>query len=398
MAILNRRVVKWLLSGAAFAAVVGLTGCASLFPKTPLAAEAGGATSSAAPHEPQDDTDAYNSELTPPQVNVFGELDGVARGPGKTVGDEGFQQHTFADEGYDSDVSIDPAGKWLAFSSTRHSEHPGIYLQRVDGTAVTCLTSDDADNAFPTFSPDGKQVAFCSTRSGVWNIYAMDIDGRNVVQVTSGNNQCVHPSYSPDGTRLAYSSLGSRSNQWELWVVSLTTGEKRQIGYGLFPNWSPNKDVDRIAFQRARQRGSRWFSLWTLDLVDGEARRVTEVAVSSNAAIVSPAWSPDSKRLVFATVIDPAHSSGRRKGEQDIWTISADGSDRRRLTDGNGVNLSPVWSSDNRVYFVSDRGGNECIWSVRPEAGTLFTASAPKADKPKDMFGSTDTQDATGDK
>jgi Tol biopolymer transport system component len=387
----------------------GIAGCASFHKSTEQASAASVSTgkASVAPPLPVDDVQSYDSEgaaqpaavAAPVNVNVFGELNGVPRGPGITVGDEGFQQHTFTDEGADSDVSVDPTGKWIVFASTRHNEHAGIYTQRVDGTAVTKLTSDDSDNAFPTFSPDGKQIAFCSTRSGTWNIYVMDIDGRNAITVTSGSTQCIHPSYSPDGTRLVYSALGARSNQWELWTVNIASGEKQQIGYGLFPSWSPNKEKDQIAFQRARQRGSRWFSLWTLDLVDGEARRVTEVAVSSNAAIVSPSWSPDGKRLVFATILDPAHGGkkipgGPNRGEQDIWTIDLDGNNRRRITDGNGINLSPVWSSDNRVYFVSNRSGTESVWSVRPGSDREFTAAAPKVDKPRDAVTATDTRDA----
>jgi TolB protein len=388
--------VRWLLCAAAFAAVVGSTGCAT---QTSLAPP---------PAIPQDDTQAF-SNAAAAQVNVFGEMNGLGRGTSMTVGDQGFVQNTFADEGYDADVAVSPNGKWLAFDSTRDSEHPAIYLQRVDGTSVTKLTSDDSDNAFPTFSPDGKQIAFCSTRSGVWNLYIIDTDGRNAVQITNGQTQCIHPSFSPDGAKLAYCALGSRSDEWELWVVDLGTGEKQQIGYGLFPSFCPAHDgVYRIAFQRARQRGSRWFSLWTLDLVDGEARRVTEVAVSNNAAIVSPNWSPDGKRLVFATILDPNHADKHRHGEQDVWSVAADGSDRRRLTDGNGINLSPVWSVDNRVYFVSDRGGNECVWSVRPPTGPTLTASAQQSNQdpaapgtaaqkppaPPQEMGAADTDDA----
>ncbi len=387
-----------------------LCGCTSTAPTHPVAATNVSSRSDMAPGlqhvSAADDADDFNNVGTttadasanPPSVNVFGELDGIPTGPAKLIGDEGFQQHTFTDEGYDADVSVDPTGKWMTFASTRHSEKASIYLQRVDGTAVTKLTSDDSDNAYPTFSPDGKLIAFCSTRAGAWNIYVMDTDGRDTVTVTSGPAQCVHPSFSPDGTRLVYSCLGTRSNQWELWTVNLATNEKQQIGYGLFPSWSPDKTVDRIAFQRARQRGSRWFSLWTLDLVDGDAHRVTEVAVSSNAAIVSPAWSPDGKRLVFATILDPNRKTKtvkNVKGEQDIWTIASDGTDRRRVTDGNGINLSPFWASDNRVYFVSNRSGNEAIWSVRPGTGTTFTANAGKTDnKSKETVGSVDTGNA----
>ncbi len=405
--VLIRRPVSsgWVRAAARVAAstliAVALSGCTSMHKPTTQAItdDAPGTGHNSA----RDDIDAFNdtaaggTPAAPPKINIYGEINGIPRGTGKLAGDEGFQQHTFTDEGYDADVTVDTTGKWMAFASTRHSVHAGIYLQRVDGTAVTKLTNDDSDNSFPCFSPDGKTIAFCSTRAGAWNIYVMDTEGRNVVTVTSGNMQCIHPSFSPDGSRLVYSCLGTRSNQWELWTVDLATGERRQIGYGLFPSWSPAKDVDRIAFQRARQRGSRWFSLWTLDLINDEAHRVTEVAVSSNAAIVSPAWSPDGKRLVFATILDPNRekkSTGPTKGEQDIWTIAADGTDRRRITDGIGINLSPVWSNDNRVFFISNRSGNESVWSVRPETAQVFTARGPKSDKGKDAIGSLDTKDA----
>jgi TolB protein len=314
-------------------------------------------------------------------VNVFGEFDGVQRGPVRAVGESGFQQHTFVDEGEDSDVTVDPAGKWLAFTSTRHNTNGDIYLQRVDGTSVTQLTNDPARDAFPAFSPDGKWLAFSSTRAGNWQIYRMDVDGREVVQVTSGPMQAIHPSFSPDGTRLVYSALGPRSGQWELWTVNLLTGERRQVGYGLFPSWSPDHAADRIAYQRPRQRGSRWFSLWTMELVNGEGRRNTEVAVSSNAAIVAPCWSPDGHKLAFTTVVQPTKTTTKAAGQQDVWTVDADGANKHRLTDGNGTNLQPAWAVDNRVYFVSNRGGNESIWSVRADTVDTFSASAGKATK-----------------
>jgi Tol biopolymer transport system component len=339
---------------------------------------------------------------TPQNINVFGEINGNHSTAGFLVSEVGFQQHTFTDEGFDSDVCVDSTGKWMVFASTRNSEHPGLYLQRVDGTAVTQLTSDGADDAYPVFSPDGKQIAFSSTRTGQWQIYVIDVDGRNATQVTSGPSQSIHPSWSPDGSRLVYSSLSSRSGQWELWTVDLNTSENRTIGNGLFPVWSPDRTHDRIAFQRARQRGSRWFSLWTLELNNGEARRVTEVAVSANAAIITPTWSPDGKRLAFTTIVQPARTTaGRMKGQTDIWTIDADGSNRQRLTDGRAANLTPFWAADGRVYFISDRGGAECVWSVRGDtvkdtaivkaSNEKETKDGKEAKEPaKEVVGSTD--------
>lgn len=328
--------------------------------------------------------DELNSAAIP-AANIFGE---VANHPTEARGGSsefGFQQHTFIEEGFDSEPAISPDGKWVAYASTRHAETTDIYLQKVDGLAVTQLTSDAADDEFPTFAPDGQRLAFASNRSGTWDLYMMDRTGRNITQITSGPSHDMHPSFSPDGTRLVYCSLTPRG-QWEMWIVNITTGERKMIGYGLFPQWSPQKDKDLIAFQRSRNRGGRWFSLWTCELIDGEARSVTEVAVSNKSAVVSPCWAPDGKRLTFTTIIDPGKldSRGKPMGQQDVWTVNADGTGKHRITDGKGINTSPVWSNDNRIYFISNRGGSDCVWSVsaggeaKPAPGTTATTSAPE--------------------
>jgi Tol biopolymer transport system component len=392
MTVATNKWLKAVLVGATFLVVVALPGCSTFksWVRQDKPAEMQVAPESethetetaAVPDEPDLVFDSLAIEQpAPPVVNVFGEFDGIERKAPGSAANSGYQQHTFVDEGYDSDVSVDPAGKWIVFSSTRHAENTDIYLQKVDGMSVTQLTSDSADDAFPVFSTDGKQIAFCSTRSGNWDIYVMDSDGHNVVQVTRGPMQDIHPSFSPDGSQLAYCSLGTRSDQWELWTVDLMTNERKMIGTGLFPVWSPNKSKNQIAFQRARQRGSRWFSLWTLDLVDGEAHRTTEVAVSANAAIVSPSWSPDGGRLSFSTIVEPARTAGGKpQGQQDIWVVDADGGNRRRLTDGSGTNLEPYWAVDNRIYFISDRAGHESIWSVATGASNVSTANTDAAE------------------
>jgi TolB protein len=385
------KILRWILAGGAFLSVLNAAGCMSVdslgtgrdSSGTPTVASVG-TTNIAMSADPSVLSTSFASQGSdPPSVNVYGEFNGVQRPQAKAHGNGGFQEHTFLDEGFDSDVTVDASGKWMVFTSTRDSDHPNIYLQKVDGQSVIQLTNDEADYAFPTFSPDGKQIAFCSTRAGNWDIYTMDINGKNITQITNDTMQHIHPSFSPDANRLVYCCLGGKSAQWELWTVDLTTSEKRMIGFGLFPTWSPAKDLDRIAFQRARQRGSRWFSLWTLDLVDGEARRNTEVTASSNSAVVCPSWSPDGKQIAFATIAEPNNSSGAKPlGQEDIWTITCDGAARTRITDGIGLNLGPYWATDNRIYFVSDRGGTECVWSAK--TGSADQTPSKVAGKPAD--------------
>ncbi|MEO1237973.1 MAG: DPP IV N-terminal domain-containing protein, partial [Planctomycetota bacterium] len=288
-------------------------------------------------------------------LHRFGELDPL-RTPGSPgtpaaspLDDQGsLRRVTFTHEGADFDVEIDPTGRYLVYASTRHRQTADLYFQRVDGTAVTQLTTDPGNDVMPTLSPDGSQVAFASDRAGTWDIYLMDTDGGPAVKLTEDGAQNLHPSFSPDGRRLVYSSRGTQSGVWELVVIDVARPAHRQIiGHGLFPTWSPTGD--KIAYQRARERGSRWFSVWTVTITEqGEAVHPTEIAASSNAAIITPEWSPDGRSLVFCTVLDPTTDSpaGSRA---DIWVSNADGSGRARLTHGSFGNLYPTWSPDGSI-------------------------------------------------
>jgi TolB protein len=382
----------WLLAIAA-----GASGCSmsmTLLPSAPRtsrapSSSASAARTNAAPSEkPEYLPDSLIDSSAPPKrsvVNVFGEFNHTRTKPAAAPLALALKQHTFAEAGYDADVSVDPTGQWLAFTGAREGERTQIYLQRVDSPTVTQLTNDAADDAQPCFSPDCKRIAFSSNRSGNWHLYLMNADGRSVTQITDGQSNDMHPSFSPSGTRLVYSSLagnrGGAGEQWQLHAIDLVTRENKEIGAGLFPVWSPDKNRDVIAFQKTKARGSRWFSLWTCELKDGEAAQVTEIAVSANAALVSPSWSPDGKRLAFASIVEPGQTrNGKPQGQQDIWIIDADGSHRRRLTDGTATNLTPCWTVQNRVYFVSDRSGHECIWSL-----PIVTASSESRMAEKEM-------------
>lgn len=355
---MGANMIKRFIAAGAFVAVVLLGGCAAGPVRPELSLEHVPATPPAEP--------PTVGESALPRVNLFGEI-GMMAGESINGSESALVQHTASDEGADADVSVDPSCQWLVYSSTRHSESADIYVQRTDGTSVVQLTSDPADDIQPVFSADGSRIAFCSSRCGNWDIFVMDVDGKNVRQITQSLLPEMHPTFSPDGGRLAYCAL-SRGGQWELWVVDLTTQQRKVIGAGLFPVWSPRTDVDQIAFQRARQRGSRWFSIWTLELANNEPTRLTEVVASSTAALVSPAWSPDGKRLAFSAIVSPARPADGAAGQIEIWACSSDGGDRQRLMHGSGVNLCPSWSVNNRVYFISDRSGHENVWSVSAEA------------------------------
>ena len=275
---------------------------------------------------------------------------------------------TFSFSGSDFDAAVDPSGAMLVYASTQHAASSDLYLKHVNGTAVTQLTNDPANDAMPVFSPDGRRIAFASDRSGNWDIYMIDSNGGPAVQLTNDAGHDLHPSFSPDGSMLVYSSLSARSGQWEMVVIELNApAAKRYVGQGLFPTWSPTGD--KIAYQRAQQRGTNWFSIWVIELVNGEGVRPTQVAVAADTASIMPCWSPDGNWLAYCTVDNPESGGFDNPPQADIWITNAKGTGRANLTRSRFANLQPAWSSDGTIYFRSNRTPNnvENIWSTRPD-------------------------------
>jgi len=337
---------------------------------------------SAAPHPAQPEEFVSTNETAPTDhtpnppsrtpmspIDVFGQLPGGDTDVSPLDSTGQVERVSSTEEGADFDVTTDPTGQWLLFSSTRHRNTADIYRQQVGGTSVTQLTDDPANDMMPCVSPDGRHIAFTSDRSGNWDIYLMDAEGGVAVQITADPTHDIHPSFSPDGKQLVYCSYGQRSGQWQMVVVDVNNpATKRYIGHGLFPQWSPTGNT--ILFQRARERGTRWFSVWTVELDErGEAGSPTEIAWSPSFACITPGWSPDGKHVVFCTVSDPEADSHARPAASDVWVVEASGRGRTRLTQGRFSNLQPVWSASGSIYFVSNRGrqGVENIYALNPD-------------------------------
>lgn len=318
------------------------------------------------------------------RVGLFGDF--VTDEPKPTLGGESagnLNQITFGEEGADFDPAVDPDGKWIVFASTQHRKTANLYLKSVGGSTLTQLTDDPGDEVMPAFSPDGKRLCFASNRAGNWDIYVIPSNGGKPVQLTDDPAHELHPSWSPDGKHIAYSRFGTQSQRWEMWVVDLDQpGTKKFVDYGLFPKWSPDPTSNKLLFQRARERGSRFHGIWTIDFVNGEGSRPTEIVSAANAATINPAWSPDGQHIVFSTVVEPEKHASGHPTFAELWIIRLDGTGRTNLTRGEFSDVQPIWGADGKVYFVSNRSGRDSIWSVSPtwlrkttdrDPGTLVT-------------------------
>ena len=285
------------------------------------------------------------------------------------------RQITASFAGADFDPTPTPDGKHIVFASTQHRPTADIYIKPINGSVVTRLTDDPGQDVMPAVSPDGRYIAFCSDRNGSWDVFVMPIEGGKAVQLTNDSAHDLHPSWSPDGNRIVYSRLGQQTGRWEMWVADVTAVNNAQfIGFGLFPQWSPvagtgMNGADRIMFQRSRERGDRAFSVWTIDYQanPGTAGRETEIATAPGSALINPSWSPDGRFVTFAQVpYSQAWASGASaKPERSVlWMMSADGTGKVKLTDGQSIDLMPTWSRNNEIFFVSNMGGSEHLWSM----------------------------------
>lgn len=273
-----------------------------------------------------------------------------------------------------SDAEISPDGTTVAYvvkraERERNTYTSAIYLAPVDGTGADAspqrFTAGQHQDTSPRWSPDGRQLAFVSDRSGTPQLYVMNVAGGEARQVTTLARGVSQPQWSPDGTKIAF--LSTEGNGVD--------DETRNRPGGFI------RHIERVQyrFDVLGYIDDRFSHIWVVDLADGTPRRLTW----GDHSVHSFAWSPDGQFIAFSA---NREDEGNALFRSQLYVIpvaqagnAPDAADdgARCVSDGSEIALWPAWSPDGQsIAFVGRRpgaraGANNEIYLASPEGGAL---------------------------
>ena len=259
-----------------------------------------------------------------------------------------------------SDMQLSPDGKMIAYVVTvnnkeENTRNSDIWLISVDGKVLRQLTnSPKADNT-PRWSPDGKKIAFISTRSGSPQIWMIKLDGGEASKITDISTGASGIVWSPDGKYLAFASevypdcADDECNKKKEDEKENSKVKARAWDSIFIRHWDSWRDEKRSHVFVVSAEGGK-----PKDLTPG-VHDAPPIALGSDQDY---AFSPDSKELCFVMNTDPMVPISTNN---DLFIVPVSGQEAKRITTGKGNDNSCNYSSDGLyiAYHSMARPGFE---------------------------------------
>jgi dipeptidyl aminopeptidase/acylaminoacyl peptidase len=281
-----------------------------------------------------------------------------------------------------SDPNLSPDGKLVAYVVTKidraqNRRNSSIWMVPTDGSrAPWQFTTSPQSASSPRWSPDGKSLAFLSSRPAENTpspaasapaepprnqVYLLSMNGGEARRLTNLKNGVSLFRWSPDGTRLVIVSRVGPSDS--------RTGDPRD-----------RSDVRHYQNSSYKFNDTGWFDdrrthFWVVDIKSGNAKQITEGNDWNDS---DPQWSPDGKLIAFVS-----NRTGKEYEENrnsDVWVINADGTGKlTKISDHDEADNQPRWSPDGKwIAFTGEvhERDHPKIWLALATGGSASVLAA----------------------
>lgn len=275
--------------------------------------------------------------------------------------------------GQDSDLTISPDGKRLAFTARTESTRlwslpfdPATGHIRHGGQPVTAA---GINAYFPDLSPDGQRLVFLAQRVGKEELWEKSLkDGRETLRMAAEELISAHPRWSPDGLRLAYDRSrplhpGATRRDSAIFLLPAGSGESQLLttpstSSDVVWDWSPDGQWI-LAGAYGQSTGRRLIGLYPIAAAPHAETQLRVIASHPEQNLYQARYSPDSRWISFIA----ARAFGA--GISTIYVVPPSGGEWKRITEGRFFDDKPRWSPDGRIlYFISNRTGFFNVWGI----------------------------------
>ena len=223
-----------------------------------------------------------------------------------------------------------------------------VFLIDADGRNPRNLTNHFAMDGNPTWSADGRQIAFVRRidknreRFEIdMGVYVMNADGDNVHRLTPSSVRASEPDWSPDGMKIVYTAKTPKGKS-TIYVMDRDGAHAVKLTQGVAPRWSP--DGRQIVFVRFEGPVDQLSRIYVMHSDGSNIHAIGEKGIEDNF----PVWSPDGRQIAFT----------RGPWSQEIYVMNANGARIRNLTNHPADDSHPEWSPDGKwIAFSSMRDG-----------------------------------------
>ncbi|MDP8241362.1 MAG: PDZ domain-containing protein [Candidatus Hatepunaea meridiana] len=233
---------------------------------------------------------------------------------------------------------------------------------------ITCNSVIEAAESTPGFfrypHTDGENIVFTS-EGDLWKV---PLKGGTAVRLTTHKGEERFPKFSPDGKWIAFS--GQDDGQDDVYVIPASGGEPRRLtfhpGRDQVIGWDKENNV---LFRSSRETSYRIYKIFKVSTDGG----LPESIGLDKGTLIS--YEPEGSRIAFNRFSREFRTWKRYKGgwAQDIWVGDIDKLVFKNITDNppqndwDGTDAFPMWHTNGRIYFNSDRNGRSNIYSMTPE-------------------------------